>query len=384
MHFICGLTVAAAVALIVYVLFLYPLILALTASRAHNPVRKDTKLRSVSVIIPVRNGEKFLERKLNSILSLNYPRELTEVIVVSDGSDDRTDEIAKSFAREGVLLVRIDRGGKCAALNAGVQGASSEILVFTDVRQKLDPNCLRNVIACFGEPRVGAVSAQLHIQSGETHEEQNTELYWKYELWIRQRMTKIDSTFGCSGCFYAIRRSLWMPIPVDVLLDDVWLPLQAMFKGFRLILEPTAKVYDFPTALESEFRRKVRTQAGLYQLLRIMPELMVSRNRMRFHFLSAKFGRLIIPFCLIALAVATLGLPPFFRTLLGLGQAGFYGLAALDPAMPAEFPLKRLTSSARTFVVLIAASLVAVRVYFVAPQTLWKETAVRKTSLRLE
>jgi biofilm PGA synthesis N-glycosyltransferase PgaC len=377
MHLFCTGVAAAAVSLIVYVVVVYPVLLGIISSRMEKPVRKDSALRSVSIVMAVRNGEKFIERKLRSILGLNYPRELMQVIVVSDGSDDGTDAIARSFESEGVHIIRMPRGGKCAALNAGVSAASSEILVFTDVRQTLDPNCLRNAIASFGDPSVGAVSAELHIRSGQSEDERDTGLYWKYEVWIRKGMSRLGSTFGCNGPFYALRRSLWTQIPTDILLDDAWLPLTAMFKGFRIVLEPTAKAYDFPTALDSEFRRKVRTQAGLYQIARVMPELLSSRNPMRFHFLSGKFGRVMIPYCLIVLAVATFGLPPALRFPAACLQIAFYSIALIDLLLPSGFLLKRFTSPVRTFVVLGAAALFGVKVYFVPPRTLWKETTVR-------
>jgi cellulose synthase/poly-beta-1,6-N-acetylglucosamine synthase-like glycosyltransferase len=377
MQLFCTALAAAAVFLIVYVVALYPALLGILSARMEKPVTKDDRLRSVSIVMAVRNGEKFIERKLRSILSLNYPRELMQIIVVSDGSDDGTDEIARSFEPEGIHFIRVPRGGKCAALNAGVSIASNEILVFTDVRQTLDANCLRNVIAAFGDPSVGAVSAELHIRSGQSEDERDTGLYWKYEVWIRKGMSRLGSTFGCNGPFYALRRSLWNPIPADILLDDVWLPLTAMFKGFRLVLEPTAKAYDFPTALDSEFRRKVRTQAGLYQIVRVMPELLSARNPMRLHFLSAKFGRVLIPYCLIVLAAATFGLPPNLRMIAAGLQIAFYSIALIDLLLPSGFPLKGLTSPVRTFVVLGAAALFGVKVYFVPPRTLWKETTVR-------
>jgi biofilm PGA synthesis N-glycosyltransferase PgaC len=374
---ICITGFLLACAVMFYALFGYPLLLNWLADRSDNPVHKDNKLRSVSFVIAVYNGEKFLERKLKAIFALNYPRELMDVLVVSDGSTDRTDEIAGRFAGQGVKFLRVPHGGKAAALNAGVPLVPGEILVLNDVRQTLDPDCLRNVIACFGDSKVGAVSPQTIIVQGETHEETTTSLYWRYELWIRQRMTRIDSTFGYSGAFAAIRRSLWTPLPPGTLLDDVYEPLVAFFKGYRILLEPTATMYDYPTALHSEFRRKVRLQAGLYQMLKIMPELLSSRNRMRLHFLSAKYGRIVIPYCMIAVALATIGLPPYWRAVAVGGQALFYGLAALDGAISDGSPLKRLTSPIRTFVVLMAASLAAVRVYFVQPTTLWKEATYR-------
>ncbi len=368
-------TLACAVAL--YALVGYPLLLGWLAKRAQNPVHKDDKLRSVSFVIAVYNGEKFLARKLHTIFELNYPRELMEILVVSDGSTDRTDEIARGFAGQGVKFLRVERGGKAAALNAGVPLVSGEILVLNDVRQTLDRDCLRNVIANFGDPKVGAVSPQTIIVKGETLEETSTSLYWRYEHWIRLRLTRIDSTFGYSGAFAALRRELWVPLPEGTLLDDVYEPLVSFFKDYRILYEPTATMYDFPTALQSEFKRKVRLQAGLYQMLKMMPELLSSRNRMRLHFLSAKYGRIVIPYCMIAAALATIGLPPYWRAAAACAQILFYGLAALDVAVPDGSSLKKLTSPIRTFVVLMAASLAGVRVYFVSPHSLWKEATYR-------
>jgi cellulose synthase/poly-beta-1,6-N-acetylglucosamine synthase-like glycosyltransferase len=366
-----------ACAVMLYALIGYPLLLNWLAKRVNNPVHKDDQLRTVSIVIAVYNGEKFLERKLRAIFAQNYPRELMEILVVSDGSTDRTDEIARSFASQGVKFLRVPHGGKAAALNAAVPLVSGEILVLNDVRQTLDHNCLRNVIACFGDAKVGSVSPQTIIVQGETLEETTTSLYWRYELWIRQRMTRIDSTFGYSGAFAAMRRELWVPLPPGTLLDDVYEPLVAFFQGYRILLEPSATMYDFPTVLQSEFRRKVRLQAGLYQMLKIMPELLSSRNRMRLHFLSAKYGRIVIPYCMIAAALATIGLPPYWRAAAAWAQVLFYGLAALDVAVPDGLKLKKLTSPIRTFVVLIAASLAAVRVYFVPPTSLWKDVSYR-------
>ena len=112
-------------------------------------------------------------------------------------------------------------------------------------------------------------------------------------------------------------------------------------------------------------------------MLKIMPELLSARNRMRLHFLSAKYGRIVIPYCMIAVALATIGLPPYWRAVAGWGQGLFYALAALDPVVSDGIPLKKVTSPVRTFVVLMAASLAAVRVYFVQPTSLWKEASYR-------
>ena len=371
-----GVFVASA-ALIVYILAGYPLLAAYIANRRAIPVRKDNVLRMISIVIAVRNGEKFLAGKLRSIFSVDYPRELMQIIVVSDGSDDGTDEIAREFVPQGIEFFRIERSGKAAAVNLGIANATGEILILTDVRQSLDPASVRNVVACFGDPTVGAVSGELSIRQGLTSDEADTGLYWKYEVFIRKQMSRIDSTFGTNGPFYALRRNLAVTIPPDTLLDDVYLPLAGFFRGYRLILEESAKAFDYPTNLQSEFRRKVRTQAGLYQILQQYPELLRSTNRMRLHFFSAKFGRLVMPFLLILVALSTFGLPEPFRAIALAAQIAFYVTAALDPVIPEGSALKRLTSPVRTFVVLMAAAFLAVQIFFVPPRNLWKETKVR-------
>lgn len=373
----CLIVFCCLFALVVYALAGYPLLLRLAARRHRHPIRKDGQLRTVSFLIPVYNGEKFLDSKLRSILALNYPRELMEIVVISDGSTDSTDDIARRFEPEGVRLIRVPRGGKPAAINSGVPLSSAEILIFNDVRQTLHPESLRNLIACFGDPEVGAVSAQLSIRTGETSAEHDTGLYWRYELWIRQQMTRIHSTWGCTGAYYGLRRTLWTPIPPDTLIDDAWLPLTAVLKGYRVILEETAVMYDFPTALHSEFRRKVRTLAGLYQLIWLLPGLFSSRNPMRFHYFSGKYSRLLVPWCLIGMAAASFGMPEPFRAIALGSQALFYLAALIDPVVPDGSTLKRLTSLVRTFVTLMAAALFAIRIFFVPPRSLWKETTVR-------
>jgi hypothetical protein len=171
-----------------------------------------------------------------------------------------------------------------------------------------------------------------------------------------------------------------MPIPPDTLIDDAWLPLTGVLKGYRVILEEAAVMYDFPTALNSEFRRKVRTLAGLYQLTWLLPGLFSSRNPMRFHFLSGKYSRLLVPWCLIGMAIATFGLPEPFRIIALTGQVLFYLAAVVDLVVPGGSALKRLTSPIRTFVTLMAAALFAIRIFFVPPRSLWKETKVREAA----
>jgi biofilm PGA synthesis N-glycosyltransferase PgaC len=361
-------------AFVLYVLAGYPLLLAALARRKTRPVRKSFQPRTVTVLLPVRNGEPWIRDKLRSILSLDYPRELIQVIVISDGSTDRTEEIVREFASEGVELLAVPAGGKALALNAGMARARGEILFFTDVRQTLAPESLRNLVACFADPEVGAASGELIIREGGTQEEAHTGLYWRYEKWIRKRLSRIDSVLGATGCIYAMRASLAVPLAPGTILDDMNLPLGAFFRGYRVIFDETAQAYDFPTSLKTEFRRKVRTLAGVYQTIGAFPALLGVSNRMWIHFVSHKLGRLLAPWALVAAAVSGFFLPPGYRELALAAQAAAYALALADPLIPESFPLKRLTAPVRAFVVLMAAALCGVSILFVPQRTLWKET----------
>jgi cellulose synthase/poly-beta-1,6-N-acetylglucosamine synthase-like glycosyltransferase len=359
-----------------YILFGYPLLLGALSRSLRRPVRKSRQQPSVSAIIAVYNGERFIADKLRSVLGLEYPGDKIEVLVASDGSSDRTDEIVGEFESQGVRLLRLPRGGKCAALNAAIAQASGEILLLTDVRQTLAPASLQLLVDCFADPAVGVVSGELVIRSGAGLQEANAGLYWRYEFWIRKQLSGIDSIFGASGSIYAMRRSLAVPLPADMLLDDVYLPLAAFFRGYRLIVEPAAQAFDFPTALETEFRRKVRTLAGNYQILAAYPALLGPRNRMWVHFVSYKLGRLLLPYLLAGLLISSFWLPGRWARVSLLAQALFYGLAALDGFIPKNSALKKISAPVRTFVVLILAAACATVILFVPPRTLWKETKI--------
>ncbi|MBZ5636896.1 MAG: glycosyltransferase family 2 protein [Acidobacteriia bacterium] len=366
-----------AACLLVYLVVGYPLLLAVYPWHHRPQIAKDpARLRLVTVLLPVYNGAGFIRQKLESILALDYPRDLLEILVISDGSTDATDTIANEFIPSGVRLLRVPRGGKAAALNAGIEQARGEILFFTDVRQRLAPDSLRHLVACLADPTVGSVTGELHIVTGDRQEEADMGLYWRYEVWARKQMTQIDSIFGATGCIYAMRRELVEPIPPDTLGDDTAFPLGAFFRGYRMILDAEAKAYDLASPLGSEFDRRMRTLAGLWQTLVRRPELLGLRDRMWLHFVSHKVGRLLLPW----LALAALGSAfwldsPWREGALGLAGV-FLALAALDSLLPQRSLLKRISSPARTTLVMLAASMCSISVFLVSPQRLWKRTRV--------
>ncbi len=361
---------------VVYILAGYPLLLAWLARRGPNPVRRQFEEKTVTVLLTVYNGEKWVRAKLESILRLDYPRERMQILVVSDGSTDGTERIAAEFAAEGVQLLRIPHGGKAAALNAGMERATGEVLFFTDVRQPLERGALRELVACLGDPAVGGASGQAIFLEGEGGREAHVGLYWSYEKWLRDKLTEVDSLLVASGCIYALRRSLARPLPADALSDDVYLPMAAIFQGYRFVFERRAIAYDYPTRLDMEFQRKVRTLAGLLQVVKAYPRLLNPLTGVGFHFFCYKLGRLLLPYALLLAAVSSFWLPGAWAPLAVGGQAVFYGLAAVDRWIPAGLAVKRLSSLCRTFVVLMAAAFCAGSILFVPAGALWKETRV--------
>jgi cellulose synthase/poly-beta-1,6-N-acetylglucosamine synthase-like glycosyltransferase len=334
-------------------------------------VRRAPLFMAVSVLIPVRNGAGYLREKLTSVFGLRYPEELLQVIVVSDGSTDDSVAIARTFPR--VLVIERPAGGKCAALNAGMARASGEILFFTDVRQPLHPDCLAKLVACFADPSIGVASGELVIVKGDHHEHANVGLYIRFEEWLRKQISAVGSVAGATGAAYAMRRSLAVPLPEDLLADDVFQPVSAYFQGYRVILDGGAIAYDYPNTVGDEFRRKVRTLAGLYQVIGHFPRLFNPSYDISFHFLSHKFARLALPFAFLLVAVTTFWLPEPWRTIVLAAQTAFYGLALLDVVLPASFPLKRVPSLCRHFVTLLVASVMATSILVRPSQALWME-----------
>ena len=364
---------------ILYILVGYPLLLAFCFRRSAPPVRKNPEFRAtVSILLAVHNGEEFIRRKLESIAALRYPRDLIEILIVSDGSTDATEQIVESFADSRVRLLRKARGGKPAALNLALQHASGDILFMTDVRQTIDPDALAHLVSNFADPSIGAVTGELHyLNAASAGEEADIEVYWRYELWARRRHSDIDSTFTPTGCLYAMRRTLAESLPPDTLTDDAVMAFRAILRGYRVIVDPKAVVFDYAGVKGGEFRRKLRTLGGLLQMHVRMPGYFSRANRMRFHFFSHKSARLVLPWALLLAWAATVALPgSLFRSFLLIDEALFVVLAALDQFVPKTSALKRISSPARSFLAMNAAALLAPAVFFVPHGVLWRPTQV--------
>ena len=371
--------------LVLWTLAGYPIWLSLRARGRRNstPVASTPEgdLPTVTAVIPVHNGEAFLTSKLQNVLTSDYPPEKLDIIVLSDGSTDGSDAIAESFVQNGrVRFVRLPKGGKAIALSTAFPMVTADIVLLTDVRQALERDCVQKLVRNFSDPAVGAVSGTLKIRSGETSGEAGTGLYWRYESWIRDNLSAIDSVIGATGPIYAIRRSLARSLPEGCILDDMWLPLQIVLDGYRSTLASDAVAWDYPTSLNSEFNRKVRTQAGLYQLMKLEPRLVnPARNRLFWKFVNLKLGRLFLPHLLIIIAVTSVFLPSPFNVAVLAAQALFYGLYFVDRVLSEGSSLKRITAPFAAFLTLVTAAFFAQTIFFRDPASLWKTTKVRLT-----
>lgn len=336
----------------------YPLLIkAWSKLRPKAPVLAEGNEPRVSVVMAAHNEAQQIGRKLENLLDLEYPREKLQLIVIDDGSTDQTAQIIAGYSDRGVELVSLRNPvGKAAAINQGMRQADGEIVLFCDVRQRIDPLALRVLLASFSDPHVGAVSGELMLDS-----DQGPGVYWEYEKAIRSAESAVGSVVGATGALYAIRRELFRALPENALLDDVFTPMQIVLQGYRVLFEPKAKVFDREADVVGEFRRKARTLAGNYQILTQLPRLLNPlKNPLFFQYASHKLCRLLCPFALATLLASNLylvatGAPgwPFYVATLA-GQLGGYGLA-LKGAVQGD-DAGKLARVSYTFVVLNAAA----------------------------
>lgn len=223
----------------------YPCLLAAVASVRSRKIKFSPVQPSVTVIIAAYNEERDIARKLEMMLALDYPAERRQIIVASDRSTDRTHDIVKGFAARGVELVVLPtRAGKTAAQNLAVLQARGDVLLFTDATTGLAPNVIRKLVEPFADPRVGCAGAQLEYQSAAgTAVGRGGGLYWRYEKLIKELESRANSLIGVSGCLYAVRRALYVPIAPD-LISDLVIALDIFSTGHVSIYVPGAVAFE--------------------------------------------------------------------------------------------------------------------------------------------
>jgi cellulose synthase/poly-beta-1,6-N-acetylglucosamine synthase-like glycosyltransferase len=334
--------------LTVYAYAGYPFVLAFLVRVAGRPVPladlPDAELPGVTLIVPVHNERSTIERKVENTEAVDYPAGRFEVLYVSDGSTDGTNELLQTRVDARSTLMALEtRGGKGAALNAALARARHDIIVFNDASIMLQPDAIRKIVRGFATASVGCVSGEDRIADlgGEG-------LYGRYELGLRRLESRLHSIVGASGSFYAQRRSLCEPF-IPNLAPDFLSVLRTVEQGFRAIADPEAiGTMSSLRSTRDEFERKVRT------LLRGITTLVVFVHLLNpfrygwfaFELLSHKLARWLVPFFLIGMLAASgvLAVDSVFYRLLSVGQVAFYALAALAlvraPRLAALLPVR--------------------------------------------
>lgn len=364
-----------ALAIIAYSYVGYVAWLWLRSLLSPRPVRRGVIVPRVSAVLVVRNEGRIIAEKLDNLLGLDYPAEELEVVVVSDGSTDDTVGVLEERSGGGRVRVVVKpvSQGKALGLNDGFKVATGEVILFTDARQRIEPQALRRMIEDFADPAVGCVSGELMLgdpANGETGKGMG--LYWRIEKVIRELESASGSVAGATGAIYCARKELLEPLPEGTILDDVFLPMHIVRKGYRVVFDSRAVAWDSPDLGDSrEFSRKVRTLSGNYQLLQFAPWLLTSKNPIRFEFVSHKLSRLIVPLALLVLLVASIFLSgTFYRVALG-AQLAFYALSLAAIARVKLGPISRIADAARTFVVLNSAAMVAFINFLTGRKAVW-------------
>lgn len=314
----------ASFAFVIYVYIGYPLVLMAWKLLAARPVRKTSGEPLVTLVVAASNDRAGIRRKIENCLSLDYPLNRLEILVSLEGPTDGTEILMFKFAGQGVHLVYTpDHIGKATAINRAVEKASGDILVFVDAGHTLDRSAIRDLTANFGDPDVGAAFGEL-AQDG-------LGLYWRYEKFICTRESAIHSAIGVTGAVYAVRKSLFRKLAEETILDDVATSMVCLLAGRRVVFDSTARAFDQTVSSpELEYRRKIQTSSGNFQLLADMPDLLLPwSNPVFLQFFSHKVARLFVPYALMMLAASNMlllrgGYLAFFAF-----QAAWYGAAIL-------------------------------------------------------
>ena len=265
---------------------------------------------TVSLIIAAYNEEKVIEKKIINSLSLDYPRDKIQIIIVSDGSNDSTAEIADSYKDQGILgLHQDERQGKTAALNRAVEHATGEYLVFSDANNDFNELAIKKLITPFQNPEIGGVNGVKRIRAeADRASSAGDGLYWIYESTLKQAESDLGTITGADGEIFAMRKSLFVPIDTSVINDDAAITFNIIKNKFRIIYQKDAVSYESASIkLADDFRVKQRMVAGGFQTVsREFSFLVPPKSLFSFQYLSHKLLRWLMPEFFITLFIASL------------------------------------------------------------------------------
>jgi cellulose synthase/poly-beta-1,6-N-acetylglucosamine synthase-like glycosyltransferase len=320
--------------LVVYTYLIYPLIIFFRGLFFRESYTSGEVLCKVSLVIAAHNEARSIGKKLDNLLDLNFPKDRLEVIIASDGSTDGTNDIVSGYSRFGFKLLALPRLGKADALNAAVAASSGEILVFSDANSMFAPESLHALVGPFADPRVGGVAGnQCYLGKKGSDINRSEHSYWNFDRLMKKFQSMAGNTISATGAIYAIRRSLFIEVPIGV-TDDFVTSTRVIAQRYRLVFAPDAVAYEPAAESNSaEFARKVRIMTRGLQGVLVMRQLL---NPFKYGFyaielFSHKVLRRLVVFPLLVLAFIS----PFlwnqglFYQITAIGQAVFYSVALL-------------------------------------------------------
>ena len=302
---VAEITFWALVFVVVYVYAGYPLLLRLMrVATGGKPVQYGNYRPPVTLVVSAFNEADVIGGKIRNSLEIDYPKELMEILVVSDASDDGTDEIVQEYEEDGIRLLRMqDRGGKTLGLNEAIKTANGEVIIFSDANAMYKTNAIKALVRNFYDPNVGAAVGESTYSDSANDAEKSESAYWRYETAIKKLESQLGSVVGGDGAIYAIRKELCRPMTADALSDFVN-PCQIVEQGKRCLYEPDAvSVEEAAGSFSKEFRRKVRIVNRAWRATMSMKHLL---NPFRFGFfavelLSHKLLRWLVPIMLVTI-----------------------------------------------------------------------------------
>lgn len=282
----------------------YPLILWLLAKLKRTKPVYSFYEPTITILVTAFNEEKVIAQKIENCLNLNYPLNKMQILIADDGSDDRTREIIQSYAGRGVeLAYNPPRRGKMGALNRAMDQAVGEIVVFSDATNIYKSDVLVELGKPFANPQVGAVIGSRTIDSGDGALGDSEGLYWRYESFIQEQETKLGSMAAGVGDIFAVRKVLFEPPPDDILIDDFYMAMRLIKRGYNIVHAPNAQTSErISLSAKQEIERRARMVAGRYQAI-TNAHLLLPWNRpfVVWQIVSHKFLRPLVPLMMIGI-----------------------------------------------------------------------------------
>lgn len=357
----------------------YPMLAIAAARLGGEPCPRFGRQPALTVVIAARDEAPRIAARLRNLLEGDYPADLISVLLVDDGSTDGTAEQARRVADPRIHVLQLPQpAGKAAALNAALPLVCTPITVFADARQDFTPGTLAALAAPFDHANVGVVSGELRLRAAasDAHAVAADGMYQRLERALRRAEGELGWAHAASGAVYAIRTALFHPVPPGLLLDDVYIPLRAVLEGARVCVSPQAVALDQAGSdLQREFRRKLRTLVGNWQLIAAQPWLLNPfRNPLFFPWLSHKFLRLLAPWALLGMLVGSaLSTSPWLHAMFWLQLCAYAaaGLSLIAPRLARRIPL---ATAAGSFITLNWAALLSLPLWLSRrdPMRLWR------------